>query len=253
MSGGAPAGTEAGRLYVVATPLGNLEDVSERARNVLRSVDAVAAEDTRRTRKLLSHLGVRTRLLSYHEHNEERAASAVVERIASGSDVALVSDAGTPLVADPGYRLVAACVDAGIEVTPVPGPSAAVAALSASGLPPQPFFFAGFLPRRPGARRRKLEAAAELDCTLVFYESPHRISAVLADMADVLGDRRAVVARELTKVHEEFLRGTLKELASLAAERELRGEIVVLVAGASSARGAEDDSEDGRHGPLPPG
>jgi len=221
-----------GRLFVVATPIGNLGDASPRSVEVLKDVNLIAAEDTRRTRKLLAHFGISTSLLSYHDHNEERVAAGLVERIDGGLDVALVSDAGTPLVADPGYRLVASCAERGIDVVAVPGPCAVTAALSIAGLPTQPFYFAGYLPRKGGQRRNRLSSLAELPCTVVYYESPHRIAAALKDMRDVLGDRRAVVARELTKVHEEVLRGTLAELSELADARNLKGEIVVVVAGA---------------------
>lgn len=220
-----------GCLYVVATPIGNLGDMTSRAVEVLRSVDAIASEDTRRTRKLLSHFEIPTPLVSYHEHNEERVARSVVERLERGESIALVSDAGTPLVSDPGYRLVALAVARDVPVSAVPGPCAAVAALAISGLPVQPFHFLGFLPRKPGPRKRKLEEVERLDGTLVFYESPHRVQSTLADMSDILGDRRAVLVRELTKVHEEVRRGTLEELREDAAERPPRGEIVVLVAG----------------------
>lgn len=216
----------------MATPIGNLGDASPRSVEVLKDVNLIAAEDTRRTRKLLAHFGISTSLLSYHDHNEERVAAGLVERIDGGLDVALVSDAGTPLVADPGYRLVASCAERGIDVVAVPGPSAVTAALSVAGLPTQPFYFAGYLPRKGGQRRNRLSSLAELPCTVVYYESPHRIAAALKDMRDVLGDRRAVVARELTKVHEEVLRGTLAELSELADARNLKGEIVVVVAGA---------------------
>ncbi len=220
---------EAGRLFVVATPIGNLGDTTPRSIEILRSVDAIAAEDTRRTRKLLTHFGITTRQIPYHDHNEERASREVVERIEAGEDIALVSDAGTPLVADPGYRLVSSCAERGLEVIAVPGPSAVVAALSIAGLPPQPFHFAGYLPRKSGQRRSKLASLAGMPCTVIYYESPHRIAAALKDMHEVLGDRKAVVARELTKVHEEVLRGTLGELSAMAESRRLKGEIVVVV------------------------
>jgi len=175
----------------VATPIGNLDDVSARAIEVLSSVAGIAAEDTRRTRKLLARFSIGTPLLSYHEHNETTAARRIVDRINGGSDVALVSDAGTPLVSDPGYRLVSLCAREGIEVVAVPGPSAVAAALSVAGLPPHPFYFAGFLPRKQSARRRALESLADLPCTTVFYESPHRVAKSLLDMLEVLGDRPA--------------------------------------------------------------
>jgi 16S rRNA (cytidine1402-2'-O)-methyltransferase len=227
----------AGTLYVVATPIGNLGDASPRSIEVLKAVDAIAAEDTRRTRKLLAHFGISTSLLSYHDHNEERASRSVLERLEGGKDVALVSDAGTPLIADPGYRVVALCAERGVEIVTVPGPSAAVAALSISGLPPHPFYFAGYLPRKSGQRRTRLEALGALGCTVVAYESPHRIASMLRDAAEVLGARRAVVARELTKVHEEVLRGTLEELAEAASGRRLKGEMVVVFEGGLEPEG----------------
>ena len=226
----------AGTLFVVATPLGNLSDITLRAIDVLKSVGAIAAEDTRRTRKLLSHFDVRTPLVSYHEHNEESASRRIVERLHRGDDVALVSDAGTPLIADPGYALVTLAVREGVNVVPIPGPSAVAAAVSAAALPPLPFYFVGFLPRRSGARKRKIQEVAGLRATLVFYESPHRIAASLSDLAEVLGDRRAVVARELTKIHEEFIRGTLSDLARTAETDTWKGEIVVVVAGDEADR-----------------
>ncbi|MFH1501991.1 MAG: 16S rRNA (cytidine(1402)-2'-O)-methyltransferase [Candidatus Eisenbacteria bacterium] len=218
----------------MATPIGNLADMTHRAVETLGEVDAIASEDTRRTRKLLSHYGIRTPLVSYHEHNEERAARAVVDRLLDGQSIALVTDAGTPLVSDPGYRLVELAVREGVPVVSVPGPSAVVAALSVAGLPPMPFHFEGFLPRKSAARRTKLGGLCDLRGTLVFYVSPHRVGPVLVDMLEVLGDRRAVLARELTKIHEELLRGTLSELSDEAAGRSLKGEMVVLVEGRRS-------------------
>ena len=232
----APGGT----LFVVATPLGNLSDITLRAIDVLKSVGAIAAEDTRRTRKLLSHFEIRTPLVPYHEHNEESAARRIVERLKRGGDVALVSDAGTPLIADPGYSLVTLAAREGIEVVPIPGPSAVATAVSVAGLPPLPFYFAGFLPRRSSARKTKLRELSELRATLAFYESPHRIASSLADMAEVLGDREAAVARELTKIHEEVIRGRLHELAEAAGERSWKGEMVVLVAGSAARRRKRD-------------
>ncbi len=226
----------AGRLFVVATPIGNLGDMTQRAVEVLRAAHSVASEDTRRTRKLFSHYDIHTSLIAYHEHNEERAASVVLDRLTEGRDVALVTDAGTPLVSDPGYRIVERAVAAGIEVVAVPGASAVVAALSVSGLPPLPFRFEGFLPRKPGARRRKLEALADEDCTLVFYVSPHRLESVLADALEVLGDRRAALARELTKVHEQVLRGGLAEILETARSRTLKGEMALVVEGRPSRK-----------------
>jgi 16S rRNA (cytidine1402-2'-O)-methyltransferase len=235
----------AGKLYVVATPIGNLGDTSPRSIEVLKAVDAIAAEDTRRTRKLLSHFGVSTRLVSYHDHNEDRVSREILERLENGEDIAVVSDAGTPLIADPGYRIVSLCAASGVDVVAVPGPSAVVSALSISGLPPHPFYFAGYLPRKSGQRRSRLEALGGLGCTVIIYESPHRIGAMLRDAAGVLGPRRAVVAREMTKVHEEVLRGTLEELAEAASERSLKGEMVVVVeGGAATDEGSPNTGSD---------
>jgi len=220
----------AGRLYLVATPIGNLEDITLRALRVMREADVIACEDTRQTRKLLQHYEITKRMVSYHEHNEMTRAPELVVELEQGAKVALVSDAGTPLVSDPGHRLVSLCLRHHIPVVPVPGASALVAALAASGLPNAEFLFAGFLPPRSGERRRALEELARQDQTLIFYEAPHRVAEMLRDAAEVLGARHAVVAREVTKLHEEFSRGSLGELAVKFAEREPRGEITVLIA-----------------------
>ena len=220
----------AGTLYLVSTPIGNLEDVTQRALRVLAEVDVVACEDTRRTRVLLDRYGIGTRTLSYHEHNERERAPELCSRLEAGESVALVSDAGTPAVSDPGFRLVREAAERGLRVVPVPGPTALVAALTASGLPTDTFYFGGFLPPRPHARRLALEAVRSLRATLVFYEAPHRIAQFLADARKVLGERRAAVARELTKVHEEIARGRLGELAEkFSAEGAARGEMVVVI------------------------
>ena len=242
---------EAGVLYVVATPLGNLGDMTFRATQVLRDVDAIATEDTRRTGRLLSHYEVKNKLVAYHEHNEARAARAIVGRILGGESVALVTDAGTPLVSDPGFLLVSACVTAGIDIVPIPGPSALIAALCASGLPPHPFYFGGFLPRKSGARKRRLAVLSDLPCTLLFYESPHRVTSCIRDMAEELGDRPAVIARELTKLHEEFLRDRLPALAELVEGHTLKGEIVIIVAG-SADTGSPPEDPEGRAATLFP-
>jgi 16S rRNA (cytidine1402-2'-O)-methyltransferase len=237
---------EAGVLYVVATPIGNLGDMSARALEVLGAVDLVAAEDTRHTGALLSHFGIRARQVSLHEHNEPRQVPALIDRLRAGGTVALVSDAGTPLISDPGYRLVAAAREAGIRVSPVPGPVAAIAALSVSGLPSDRFVFEGFLPARGPARRQRLEALADDPRTLIFYESSHRIADALADMREVLGARRrAVVARELTKTFEQVEGGTLADLCDwLAADADhAKGEFVVLTAGAPEPTGEGVTSE----------
>ncbi|GAA4853608.1 16S rRNA (cytidine(1402)-2'-O)-methyltransferase [Luteimonas vadosa] len=230
-----PAQT-AGTLHVVATPIGNLSDLSPRAVATLREVDAVCAEDTRRSRQLLAHHGIERPLVALHEHNEAEAADQLVARMAAGESLALVSDAGTPLVSDPGFRLVRAARRAGIRVSPVPGPSALIAGLSVAGLPSDRFVFEGFLPAKSAARRQRLLQLAGETRTLVFYESSHRIEAALGDMAAIFGgERQAVVARELTKLFETVLDGSLDELlARLAGDANQRkGEFVVLVHGAA--------------------
>lgn len=229
-----------GKLYIVATPIGNLEDITLRALRVLRECDLIACEDTRQTRKLLEHFGIETKAVSYHEHNEAERAAELVEKIGTGASVALVSDAGTPLVSDPGYRLVRAAIDAEIAVIPIPGPSAALSALSAAGLPSDTFRFGGFLPAKSAQRRRLLEESKLEEATLIFYETPHRILDALNDITAVMGTRPVVTARELTKLHEEFLRGTAAEIhATLAARPAVKGEFTVLIGkapeGAASA------------------
>jgi 16S rRNA (cytidine1402-2'-O)-methyltransferase len=224
-----------GRLVVVATPIGNLGDLSSRAADTLRDVDLVLAEDTRHTGRLLAHIGSEVPQRSLHEHNERERTAEVLERIASGERVALVSDAGTPAVSDPGYRLIAACVDAGVRVEPIPGPSAALAALVASGLPTDRVAFEGFLPRKGAARRRRLDELVAEPRTLVLFVAPHRAAADLDDLAAALGpDRRAALGRELTKLHEEVRHGTLAELAE-GVRAGVRGEVTLVVAGAPEA------------------
>ncbi len=230
--------TGPGVLYVVATPIGNLGDISARAREILAAASAVAAEDTRHSGRLLRELGLERPLLSLHEHNERARIAELVARLQGGESIALVSDAGTPLVSDPGYLLVTAAVAAGIAVTPVPGPSAVIAALSASGLPCDRFCFEGFLPARAAARRQRLAELAAEPRTLVLYEAPHRIAECLEDLESACGGaRRACIARELTKRFETFYRGTVAELAALARSDPdvARGESVILVAGAPAA------------------
>jgi 16S rRNA (cytidine1402-2'-O)-methyltransferase len=238
----------AGRLYVVATPIGNLGDLSSRARQTLESCALIAAEDTRRTGALLTHFQISTPMTSLHEHNERRRAEEIVARIADGADVALVSDAGTPGISDPGYDLVHACAAAGIEVIAIPGPCALVAALSIAALPTDRFCFEGFLPARRAARRARLAELKSEPRTLVLYESPHRVSEALEDCAETLGgERRAAAAREITKVHETLYRGSLTELAArAAAEAEFaRGELVLVIAGAPSVTAAGADGHGG--------
>jgi len=224
-----------GVLYVVATPIGNLEDLSARALRLLGEVAVIAAEDTRHTRKLLAHFGVHTRLISCHQHSAASRIASVVERLRGGDDVALVTDAGTPTISDPGHSLVRAAITAGVTVTPIPGPCALVAALSASGLQADRFTFAGFLPRGEGARRAAIGALATLPHPLAFYEAPLRLAATLRSLAATLGDRPAVVARELTKQFEELRRGPLSELAAHYTDRPPLGECVILVAGAEAS------------------
>lgn len=221
-----------GTLFIVATPIGNLEDITQRALRVLREADLIACEDTRHTRKLLNHFAITTATISYHEHNEQERAEELCQALESGKNVALVSDAGTPLISDPGFRIVQAAVDRGISVVPIPGASAVITALSVSGLRTDQFLFAGFLPARTGARRAKLNELRTVAGTLIFYEAPHRIKATLKEALDVFGDRQAVIARELTKLHEEFARGTLSELVEKFLQNETpRGEMVLIISG----------------------
>jgi 16S rRNA (cytidine1402-2'-O)-methyltransferase len=220
-----------GALYVVATPIGNLDDITLRALATLREADIIAAEDTRHTRKLLTRHGIHAQLTSYHDHNKHEKAPVLIHRMREGASVALVSDAGTPLVADPGYFLVGEAHRAGLAVVPVPGPCAATAALSVGGLPTDAFTFVGYLPNRGAARRTRLAGLADHPHTLVLYESPHRIVKALTDVLEVLGDREVAVCRELTKRHEEILRGTVSAVLERLAKRTAKGEFTVLVAG----------------------
>ena len=232
-----------GKLYVVATPIGNLDDLTPRAREVLAMADVIAAEDTRRTRGLLSRIGVEARLIAYHEHNERERAAELLERLTAGASVALVSDAGTPLISDPGLRLVQAARAQNFDVVPVPGPSAAIVALCAAGLPTDRFVFEGFLPRAEGARAERLRELSHERRTLVFYEAVHRLAATLAALAEHFGaDRRAVLARELTKVHEQIRSGSLGELlTALGGDVPLLGEFVLVVAGDTAETTADED------------
>src|SRR5215213_2408696 len=219
-----------GTLYLVATPIGNLADITHRAVQVLNDVDLIACEDTRHTHKLLNHYSIDTKTISYHEHNDQQRAAELIERLKQGTNIAVVSDAGTPSISDPGYRLVRAAIENEIVVVPVPGPSAVIAALIAAGLPTDEFFFAGFLPSRLSARRVRLTELQSVPGTLIFYEGPHRLAATLKDAYEILGEREAVVARELTKLHEEIRRGLLSKLATDYTENtDIRGEIVVLI------------------------
>jgi 16S rRNA (cytidine1402-2'-O)-methyltransferase len=233
----------AGLLSVVATPIGNLDDLSPRAARALTTADVIACEDTRVTRKLLTRAETHARLVRYDAVSEERRTPEIVRMVEAGRRVALVTDAGTPGVSDPGYRLVAACAERGLRIEVIPGPSAVTAALVLSGLPSARFVFEGFLPRTTGARRRRLELLRDEERTIVLFEAPHRIAATLQTMVEVLGDRQAALARELTKVHEEVLRAPLSLLAEQAREGRIRGEITLVIAGAeaSSPAAAADD------------
>lgn len=227
-----------GTLYIVATPIGNLEDISSRAVKILSSVDAIAAEDTRRTRQLLSHLGVRTPCFALHEHNEAQKTDSVIEQLVRGDAIAVVSDAGTPLLSDPGFRLVSAAHEHGLTVCPIPGPSAVTAALSAAGLPTDRFCFEGFLPAKKAARVARLGELSSETRTLVFFESVHRVQKCIADLCDTFGgDRPAFIAREITKLHEQNVRATLKEIDGKLGTDEIpgKGEFVIVVQGAASA------------------
>ena len=236
---------EPGVLYVVSTPIGNREDITLRAIRVLRQADWVAAEDTRLTGRFLKSHGIRSRLISYHEHNEDERAPALIQKLLSGASVALVSSAGTPSVSDPGFRLIEQASASGLRVVPVPGVSAAITALSVSGLPTDAFVFVGFLPKKSRRRTDQIRALAQDARTLIFYESPRRIRRLLEELISIFGDRRGVLAREMTKLHEEFLRGTLSDLhRNLQSRSGLKGECTLLVSG--STRQTATDMEEVR-------
>lgn len=237
----APMSPTPGTLFLVSTPIGNLEDITHRAIRVLGEVNLIACEDTRHTRKLLNHYNINTRTISYHEHNERERAAELMKLLSDGSNVAIVTDAGTPGISDPGFRLARLAIEGGVTVVPVPGPSALVAALVATGLPADEFFFGGFLPSRSGARRTKLKELEAIPATLIFYEAPHRIAATLKDALEILGEREAVVARELTKMHEEIARGRLSDLAERFSNDKARGEIVLIIGSELIATNAEKE------------
>lgn len=220
-----------GTLYIVATPIGNLEDITLRAKRVLSEVDLIAAEDTRHTRKLLAHLDIHTPLTSFSQHHEKGKRHKIVDVLKEGKDVALVSDAGTPCISDPGYPLLTAAVQEGMKIVPIPGASAVITALSAAGLPTDRFTFIGFLPEKPGKRRKILEGLTDYDHTLVFYLSKWKAQKQLAEMREVFGDRQACLCRELTKVHEEFTRGTLDQLDKHLADNPPKGEMTLIIKG----------------------
>lgn len=224
-------GKKEGKLYLVSTPIGNLEDITLRAIKVLRGVDLIAAEDTRRAKRLLARYRAKAPLTSFFEHNEPAKKESIIKRLVAGHDIALISDAGTPGVSDPGFRLVQGAIEAGIEVIPIPGPSAHVAALVVSGLPTDSFHFFGFLPPKGSKRKKRLEEINGVRGTIILYEAPHRLLRTLGDIRDVCGDRPIVVARELTKVYEEVIRGEITEVLEGLAGRKIKGEITLVVAG----------------------
>lgn len=224
-----------GCLYLVGTPIGNLEDITLRALRILKEVDQIACEDTRHTHKLLAHYDIHKQLVSYHEHNEMKRAAELATALEQGAKIALVSDAGMPLVSDPGHQLVALCLQNHIPVVPIPGPSALLASLSGSGMPTEEFLFVGFLPARSGERRRALERLRIEERTIILYEAPHRIAECVAGALEVLGDRPACLAREVTKLHEEFLRGKLSEILKSVEERPPRGEITLILSPPNAA------------------
>jgi 16S rRNA (cytidine1402-2'-O)-methyltransferase len=229
-----------GTLYIVSTPIGNLEDITLRAIRVLKEVDLIAAEDTRHTRNLLNKYAMDTPLTSYHDHNKEDKAPVLVARMLEGKSVALVSDAGTPGISDPGYFLINLAIDQKIPVVPIPGATAAIAALSISGLPTDSFVFEGFLPAKHRARLKRLQELSKEERTIVFYEAPHKIVKTMEDMLEVFGDRRAVITRELTKIHEEIVRGTLSEILKRLQEGTIKGEFTVIVHGVSAEPQKQD-------------
>jgi 16S rRNA (cytidine1402-2'-O)-methyltransferase len=231
-----------GTLYIVATPIGNLEDMTFRAVRILKEADLIAAEDTRHSRKLLTHFGISKPLTSYFDHNKQLKGAMILDKLRQGLSVALVSDAGTPCISDPGYQLVFDALRSGIPVVPIPGPCAAVTALSASGLPTDSFAFEGFLPSRKGKRREKISSLREERRVLIFYESPNRLVDTLADLRELLGDRTMVVAREVTKMYEEFLRGSISDIVNELEGRPVRGELVLMVApSAGTAEAGADE------------
>jgi len=231
-----------GTLYIVSTPIGNLEDITLRALRVLKEVDLIAAEDTRRTRQLLTHYAIHKPLISYHEYNRRMREKNLLQELREGKSIALVTDAGTPGISDPGEDLVRGAIQEDIPLVPVPGPAALVAALCVSGLPTESILFYGFLPSKAAARKKWLSSLKERPETLVFYESPRRLSSLLEDAAQVLGDRRVAVAREMTKVYEEFFRGTLSEILAQLGEEEVKGEVTVVLEGCTSSPPAESSS-----------
>ena len=232
--------TEKGTLYLVPTPIGNLGDITQRALDVMEKSALVACEDTRVSGRLLAHFGLKKKLISYHDFNEERRLPQLLEVLNAGDDVAVITDAGSPGLSDPAFRIIRAAIANNITVSPLPGANAVIPALTGSGLPLDRFFFDGFLPNKSGARKNRLDKLKELEHTLIFYESPHRVKKVVAEMLEVLGDRRACLAREISKLHEEFIRGSLSEILTIIEPRSIKGEIVLVVEGLSRKRKAAD-------------
>ena len=239
-----PSEPRPGTLYLVGTPIGNVEDLSPRAQRILGAVDLIAAEDTRHTQGLLARFAIRRPLVSYHDHNKEGRTPELIGKLGNGASVAIVSDAGSPGISDPAFTLVRAAVEAGVDVVPIPGPSSALCALEVSGLPTDRFAFEGFLPRRAMRRRRRIEELRADPRTLIFFESPHRLKEALRDLAETLGERPASLSRELTKKFEETRRGTLRSLLQWVEAEPPRGEFVLVVGGARDASGAGDEEED---------
>ena len=232
----------AGVLYIVATPIGNLEDITLRALRILKEVDLIAAEDTRHTRKLLTHYGVNTPLTSYYDHIETEKAPTLIAQLLAGKSIALVSDAGSPGIADPGYRLVKGAAEAGVTVVPIPGPSSVIALLSMSGLPTDRFVFEGFLPAKTAQRRKALQRLTQEERTIFFFESPHRLLDTLLDIENILGKRLIVIGRELTKLHEEVLRGSVTDVRIQLQSRDIKGEVTLLVSGATEKAPSLDET-----------
>jgi 16S rRNA (cytidine1402-2'-O)-methyltransferase len=225
--------TKKGTLFLVPTPIGNLDDITKRAVETLASSELIACEDTRISGRLLAHLGLKKKLISYHDFNERKRLPLLLKILHDGGIISVITDAGSPGLSDPAYRIIRAAIDNGITVSPLPGPNALIPALTGSGLPLDRFFFEGFLPAKSGARRNRLRKLADVEHTLIFYESPHRIENTVRDMLEILGDRRACLAREISKIHEEFLRGNLSQILQIIQERKIKGEIVVVVEGVS--------------------
>jgi len=224
---------DAGTLYLVPTPIGNLGDITARALEILQAAELIACEDTRLSGRLLAHFGLKSKLISYHDFNEEQRLPKLLAVLESGGHIAVITDAGAPGISDPAYRIVRAAIDHGITVSPLPGANALIPALTGSGLPLDRFFFEGFPPQKSGSRKNRLTRLVDFEHTLIFYESPHRIEKTVRDCLEVFGDRQACIAREISKIHEEFIRGTLSEILDTTRQRKLKGEIVLMIAGAT--------------------